>query len=162
MIVLSQELQLKLEEYLEKAIDSRFKFVPAEFGSGPVELHRCLVDVQETLTELEDYLSKSVRAKSLLERRVAKVRMEWQEAWDTAINKVNKRPSLGEYATGKEKASEANLATLNEARMLRQEENFLSFAAEAVEIIRLHYYGLDKVRQDIRKRLDMSQTDYYS
>lgn len=157
-----EELQSRLEEYIEKAVSARFEFVPPEFTCGPVELHRSLVEIQTTLTEIEDFLSKAMRAKSLLERRVAKVRMEWQEAWDTAIAKVNKRPSLGEYATGKEKASEANLATLNEARTLRAAEEFLTFAVEAVDVVRLHYYGLDKIRQDIRKRLDMSQTDYYS
>lgn len=157
-----EDLQTRLEDYIEKAVSARFEFISPEFTAGPVELHRSLVEIQSTLTELEDFLSKSMRAKSLLERRVAKVRMEWQEAWDTAIAKVNKRPSLGEYATGKEKASEANLATLNEARTLRVAEEFLTFAIEAVDVIRLHYYGLDKIRQDIRKRLDMSQTDYYS
>ena len=157
-----EDLQAKLEKHMEQAIETRFDFVPPEFTAGPVELHRTLVEVQDSLTQLERLLSGSMRAKSLLERRVAKVRMEWQEAWDTAIDKVNKRPALNMYATGKEKASEANLATLNEARTLRREEEALSFATEAVDIIRLHYYGLDKVRQDIRKRLDMSQTDYYS
>lgn len=157
-----EELQAKLEQYIEKAIEARFEFITPEFTAGPVELHRALVESQDVLTQLEDYLSKSMRAKSLLERRVVKFRMVWQEAWDRAIAKVNKRPSLGEYATGKEKASEANLATLDEARQLRLQEEFLTFAVEAVDVIRLHYYGLDKVRQDIRKRLDMSQTDYYS
>ncbi len=157
-----EELRAKLEKHLEDAIDIRFSFLTPEFTAGPVELHRALVEAQEIITALERYLSDSMRAKSLLERRVAKARMVWQEAWDTAIAKVNKRPSLGEYATGKEKASEANLATLNEARVLRVQEEFLSFAVEAVDVIRLHYYGLDKVRQDIRKRLDLSQTDYYS
>jgi len=157
-----EELQAKLEQYIEKAIEVRFEFTTPEFTAGPVELHRALVESQEVLTELEGYLSKSMRAKALLERRVVKFKMVWQEAWDRAIAKVNKRPSLGEYATGKEKASEANLATLEEARQLRVQEEFLTFAVEAVDVIRLHYYGLDKVRQDIRKRLDMSQTDYYS
>lgn len=157
-----EELQVKLEQYIEKAIAARFEFATPEFTAGPVELHRALVESQEVLTELEDYLSKAMRAKALLERHVVKYKMVWQEAWDRAITKVNKRPSLGEYATGKEKASEANLATLNEARELRVAEEFLTFAAEAADVIRLHYYGLDKVRQDIRKRLDMSQTDYYS
>lgn len=159
---MSAELQIELEEYIEKAIAARFEFAVPDFTAGPVELHRALVDIQNTLTELEDYLSNSIRAKATLDRRVVKFKMVWQEAWDKAINKVNKRPTLSEYATGKEKASEANLATLNEARRLKQEEEFLSFANEAVDIVRLHYYGLDKIRQDIRKRLDMSQTDYYS
>jgi hypothetical protein len=156
------ELQSKLVEYTEKAIEARFEFKDVEFGAGPVELHAALVSIQSTLTELEGYLSKAMRAKSLLDRRVAKDRMVWQEVWDKALVATNKKPSLGDYATGKEKAAEANLAAFNEARVLRVAEELHSFATEAVEVIRLHYYGLDKIRQDIRKRLDMSQTDYYS
>lgn len=159
---MTQELQDKLVEYIEKSIEARFEFKELEFGAGPVELHAALVAIQSTLTELEGYLSKAMRAKSLLDRRVAKDRMVWQEAWDKALSAANKKPSLGDYATGKEKAAEANLAALMEARILRVSEDLHSFAIEAVDVIRLHYYGLDKIRQDIRKRLDMSQTDYYS
>jgi hypothetical protein len=158
----SQELQKKLESYLEKSIETRFEFSIPEFGTGPVELHRSLVEVQESLNILERYLSNSVRAKAKLDRDEARVKMVWQEAWDRAISATNKKPSFGDYTTGKEKAAEANLATLTEARSLRQLQDMQSFANEAVEVIRLHYYGLDKIRQDIRKRLDMSQTDYYS
>lgn len=103
-----------------------------------------------------------MRSKAVLDRKVAKDRMVWQEKWDKAISAPVKRVSFSEYATGKEKAADANLAAFEEARTLKASEEALSFASEAVEIIRLHYYGLDKIRQDIRKRLDMSQTDYYS
>lgn len=159
---MSEELQERLAGYIDNAIKARFEFAYPDFGAGAVELHRSLVEVQQALTELEVYLTKAVRAKALLDRNVAKVKMVWQEAWDRAITKAVKRPTLGEYATGKEKAAEANLATFNEARTLHTAEEAATFANEAVEVIRLHYYGLDKIRQDIRKRLDMSQTDYYS
>jgi hypothetical protein len=159
---LSQELQDKLVEYIESAIDLRFQFVFPEFGAGPVELHSSLVEVQSALTELEALLSKSTRAKTMLDRKVATSRMQWQEVWDKAITKPNKRITLSEYATGKEKAADANLAAFEEAHTLHLAEELHSFATEAVDVIRLHYYGLDKIRQDIRKRLDMSQTDYYS
>ena len=159
---MTQELEDRLVEYTEQAIKARFEFPDVEFGAGPVELHAALVSVQTTLTELENLLSKATRAKALLERRVAKDKMVWQEAWDKAMANSNKRPTLGDYATGKEKAAEANLEALMPARVLRVSEELYSFASEAVDVIRLHYYGIDKVRQDIRKRLDMSQTDYYS
>lgn len=158
----NQELQTNLEQYIEDTIEARFDFAVPGFDAGPVELHRALVEVQEVLTVIERFLSNSVRAKAALDRKQASVKMVWQEAWDRALSNSNKKLSFGDYTTGKEKASEANLSTLNEARSLRQIEEVQSFAHEAVEVIRLHYYGLDKVRQDIRKRLDMSQTDYYS
>lgn len=159
---LSQELQKSLEEYIEKSLKLRFEFQIPEFASEGVELHRALVDVQSSLTSIEHFLSLATRAKATLDRKEAHSRMVWQEAWDRAISATNKKPSFGDYTTGKEKAAEANLATLEEARSLRHVQEMQSFANEAVDVIRLNYYGLDKVRQDIRKRLDMSQADYYS
>lgn len=157
-----EELQSQLIEYIEKAIEIRFDFPNVDYSADFGELHIATIKVQSSLTELERLLSNAIRAKAVAERRVAKYKMIWQEAWDKAISATNKRPTLGEYATGKEKASEANLATFQEARVLRSEEELLSFANEAVDVIRLHYYGLDKVRQDLRKRLDLSQSDYFN
>lgn len=156
------KLQGELEKYMEAAIDLRFQFQVPNFSSGPVELNSSLVQVQEVLTSLERILSDSVRAKAALDRKTSHAKMVWQEAWDTAMSAEGKKPKFGDFTTGKEKSAEANLAAFNEARILRRLEETQSFANEAVDIARLHYYGLDKVRQDIRKRLDMSQTDYYS
>jgi hypothetical protein len=124
---LTQDLQDKLADYIEKSIEIRFDFPDIEFGAGPVELHSALVSIQSSLTKLERYLSKAMRAKSLLDRKVAKDRMVWQEAWDKALAGANKKPALGDYATGKEKAAEANLAALMEARVLRVSEDLHSF-----------------------------------
>lgn len=157
-----EQLQASLVEATENSIALRFEFSIPGFGAEATELNRSLVEVQDFLSQLERYLSQSMRAKAVVDRRAASARMVWQEAWDRAISKPSKRMTLTEYATGKEKAAEANLAAFNEAHRLRQEEELQSFANEAVDVIRLHYYGLDKIRQDIRKRLDMSQTDYYS
>lgn len=157
-----EQLQASLTEATENSIALRFEFSIPGFGAEATELNRSLVEVQDFLSQLERYLSQSMRAKAVVDRRVASARMIWQEAWDRAISKPSKRMTLTEYATGKEKAAEANLAAFNEAHTLRQEEELQTFAVEAVDVIRLHYYGLDKIRQDIRKRLDMSQTDYYS
>lgn len=152
-------MRQKLETFTEQAIDLRFSFDIPGFGAEAVELHQGLVQVQEILSELERLLSKAVRAKAALDRNKAHLDMVFQEAWDKALLK---KTFSGDFVTGKEKAAEANLATFNEARKLRSVQEDCSFANEAVEVIRLHYYGLDKVRQDVRKRLDMSQTDFYS
>lgn len=158
---MSKELRSELENITESAITIRFEFEIPAYGAGPVELHNCLVQVQDNLSSLEQLLSKAVRAKAALDRKEAHLKMVWQEAWDSALMK--KKASFGgDFITGKEKAAEANLATLHESRILRVIQEDLSFANEAVDVIRLHYYGLDKIRQDVRKRLDMSQTDYYS
>ena len=157
----SEELRKKLEGYIEKSVDRRFAFELPDLTAGPVELNHSLISVQEILTEIEGYLSKAMRAKAALDRHEAHVKMVWQEAFDRALTKPAK--AFGsEFASGKEKSAEANLLVFNEARSLRLAQENASFGTEAVDIIRLHYYGLDKVRQDVRKRLDMSQSDYYT
>lgn len=157
----SAELRARLEDYIVKAVAARFEFELPDFTAGPVELNHALVTVQQTLSQLEEYLSKAIRVKASLDRREAHLRMVWQEAFDRAITKPAK--SFGsEFASGKEKIADANLAAFDEARVLRLMQEDASFANEAVDVIRLHYYGLDKVRQDVRKRLELSQSDHYS
>jgi hypothetical protein len=155
-------LRDKLIVATEQAIDLRFGVQGVPYGAGPVELHSALVGTQEILSELESLLGSAVRGKALLDRKIASAKMVWQEAFDKGLEKVQRKPSFGEFTSSKEKTSAANLEAFEEARVVKQLEEHVSFANEAVEVIRLHYYGLDKVRQDLRKRLDMSQTDYYS
>jgi hypothetical protein len=158
---LNEQERVDLELLIENSVETRLKFQTPEFGAGPVELHSASVNVQMILTELETALSTAIRAKAKIDRQEVRVRLVWQEKFDRALTKKN--VSFGsEFTSGKEKAAEANLASFEEARVLRKIQEDQSLANEAVEIIRLHYYGLDKARQDIRKRLDMSQTDYYS
>lgn len=154
-------MRKRLEANVERAVEIRFAFEIPDLTAGPVELNHALISAQQILTQLEDLLSRSMRAKAGLDRREAHLRMVWQEAFDRALTKPSK--AFGsEFASGKEKVADANLSAFNEARVLRNMQEDASFGAEAVDVIRLHYYGLDKVRQDIRKRLDMRQDDYYS
>lgn len=157
-----EKLKAELTEYVEKTIALRFEVEIPNYQADVVEVHSAVITVGEVLSEIESYLSRAIRAKAASDRKVTTQKMVFQEKWDRAIVKVNSRPTLSEYATGKEKAAEANLATLNEARNLRHEEDVQSFAVEAVDVIRLHYYGLDKVRQDLRKRLDFESNVAYS
>jgi hypothetical protein len=149
------QLQDNLVQYIEDTIAFRFEAVIPNFQADAVEIHSALIDTQDRLSRIERLLSNAVRVKAAADRKVAMFKMNYQEQWDRAIVKVNSRPTLNEYATGKEKAAEANLATLEVQRQLRREEELQSFANEAVDVIKLHYYGLDKVRQDLRKRLDL-------
>jgi hypothetical protein len=157
-----QQLQTQLTEHIEEVIKLRFNFTIPTYDTDVVEVHTAVINVGIVLSQIESFLSKAIRAKAASDRKVTVFKMQYQEKWDRAIVKVNSRPTLSEYATGKEKAAEANLATLNEARQLRVEEELQAFAAEAVDVIRLHYYGLDKVRQDLRKRLDFESNVAYS
>jgi hypothetical protein len=155
-------LQEQLSNFIDQAIEIRFETEVPSYDANITEVHRTLIEAQINLAKLERLLSNAVRAKSALDRKVSWLKLSFQESWDRAISNSNKRPTLGDYATGKEKAAEANLATLEGARVLRKEEDLQAFATEAVDVIRLHYYGLDKLRQDLRKRLDLAQAEYQS
>lgn len=155
-------LQQQLSEFIDKAISIRFETEVPSYDADITEVHRTLIAAQISLSKLERLLSESIRAKAAMDRKVSWLKLSYQESWDKAISNSHKRPTLGDFATGKEKAAEANLATLEAARLLRKEEDLQAFANEAVDVIRLHYYGLDKLRQDLRKRLDLAQTEYNS
>jgi hypothetical protein len=154
---LSEEntLHTELGNLINETIKLRMSISTLDTESEFPEIHNELIKCQAALTDIEMLLSKAIRAKAKLDRQVFAFKMNHQEQWDRAISAPSKRVAFSEYATGKEKAAEANLATLNSARELRKVEDTQAFALEAVEVIRLHYYGLDKVRQDLRKRLDI-------
>lgn len=152
---MAEKLHEELANLITEALAARFSVELVEVDAEFVDIHKSFIQIQENLTTLERLLSSAIRAKSKLDRQVTVFRMTHQEAWDRAISAPNKKVSFSEYATGKEKAADANLATLESARDLRKVEDSQAFANEAVEVIRLHYYGLDKVRQDLRKRLDL-------
>lgn len=152
---MTEKLHEELTNLIEEALTARFSVSLTDVEAEFADIHSSFVAIQTNLTDLERLLSKAMRAKAKLDRRVSVFKMAHQEKWDRAISAPPKKVSFSEYATGKEKAAEANLATLDSARELRQLEDSQAFASEAVDVIRLHYYGLDKVRQDLRKRLDM-------
>ncbi len=157
-----QQIKDKLTKLIEETLELRFSIQLPSYDADFNKVHRILISSQDLLSKIELKLSSAIRAKAASDRKIFIAKMSFQDAWDRAIVKVNSRPTLNEYATGKEKAAEANLATLEHARVLRKEEELQSFAAEAVDVIRLHYYGLDKVRQDLRKRLDLEGNAAYS
>jgi hypothetical protein len=159
---LSEALQKQLTDQIAQTIELRYTVEIPNYQANIDEVHSALIKAQMTLGKIEKFLSNALKAKAATDRKVFALRMNFQEQWDKAILKVAQRPTLGEYATGKERAAEANLATMGLARDLRKEEETQSFAAEAVEVIKLHYYGLDKVRQDLRKRLDHESNTMYT
>jgi hypothetical protein len=148
-------LHRELGNLITEAIKLRMSIVYPDVDAEFVDIHSSLIECQTALTSMEMLLSMAIRSKAKLDRQVFAFKLNHQELWDRAISKPSNRVSFSEYATGKEKAAEANLATLNSARDLRKVEDSQAFALEAVEVIRLHYYGLDKVRQDLRKRLEI-------
>jgi len=152
---MSDKLHEDLSKLIADALEIRFSVMLVDDDGDFAEIHKSFVHIQQDLTALESLLSSAMRAKAKLDRQVSVFRMQHQEQWDRAISQPGKKVSFSEYATGKEKAADANLATLNSARDLRKLEDSQAFANEAVDVIRLHYYGLDKVRQDLRKRLDL-------
>jgi hypothetical protein len=157
-----QKLYQQLTEQIEKVIQLRFSVYVPNFDAPITDVHSAFVNLSPTLSEIEKQLALAMRIKALADRKVAAFKMQYQEEWDKVIVKPVKKFAVNEYSTGKERAAEANLATLETARQLRREEELQAFADEAVNVIRLHYYGLDKVRQDLRKRLDFSQQEYFS
>lgn len=151
------KLHEELSELITEALAVRFGVQLVDVDAEFADIHKSFIEIQQDLTCLESLLSKALRAKAKLDRQVSVFKMAHQEKWDRAISAPPKKLSFSEYATGKEKAADANLATLESARSLRKLEDSQAFASEAVDVIRLHYYGLDKVRQDLRKRLDLLQ-----
>jgi hypothetical protein len=154
---MADKLHEDITKLITEAVAVRFSVQLLDVDAEFVDIHKAFISIQQDLTCLESLLSQALRAKSKLDRQVSVFKLAHQEKWDRAISAPPKKVTFAEYATGKEKAAGANLATLDSAREVRKLEDSQAYANEAVDVIRLHYYGLDKIRQDLRKRVDLLQ-----
>lgn len=158
-----------IKDWIEEAVDLRYgriKGIPdlAPYSDllAPFQVTEQLTFIRQRLDRLEELLVNSVRARASLKRAYQQTKDELQLAWDTHVTSTSavRRPVLTqEYVTGKEKFAEANLATLELQRTERKAREVLSFAEEAVDVIKQLHYGLDGIRHDLLSQVKAMQVE---
>ena len=114
--------------------------------AAPSELVEYLLDVRRRQDRVEELLGRSMRHKVATQRTLDEAKTAAEEEWDR-VAVANK--NANDYTSAKERAAEANLATLDLRRQVRKAEDALAVANELVEQLRLAHRGLDSTRQDI-------------
>lgn len=154
-----QQIKDKITSLIKEATDLRFgnMYLP-EVGAPSDELIESLVVVRRVLDRLEEIHLQLLRFKSFASSLNATVSEEHDNEWDAVISR-NKTSSVirNEYTAAKERYAEANLATLESRRKVKQAAEFLEFCSNASEVVRTQYRGMDGVRQDILTVLKSQQ-----
>lgn len=158
-----------LKSWIEEAVDLRHgrgegmpELSPYSDLISPFQITEQLTFIRLRLDRLEEMLVNSIRARASLKRAHQVVKDELQQAWDTHVTNpsaIQRRVLTQEYATGKEKFAEANLATLDLQRKERKSAELLSFAEETAEVIRTLHRGLEGIRQDLLAQVRALQVE---
>lgn len=160
----ADEARDRIRGWLQEAVDLRGNLGMDAYDdlSNPYQVVEQLSRVRATLDRIEELLVLATRAKASLTRAHRTTKDEQQLAWDQHVTSQSalKRPVLTqEYVTGKEKFAEANLATLELQRAERKSLEVLSFAEEALDVIRIIHRGLEGIRQDLLAQIRAIQVE---
>lgn len=145
----AEELNATMFDYFTEAKQLR-DGLPAmpDTHAAPYEVHDYLLDVRRRLDRVEHLLGAAARVRSAARGFATRAGYEADDEWDAAIVKINNRPVVREFSSARERAAEANLATLDARRRARESAAYLAIADDAVESLRLIHRGLDGVRHD--------------
>jgi len=154
------DLADRLNTHLTEAILLRGELPPMPgTQAAPHEVHEHLLDVRRRLDRVEHLLALGLRVRAMAHRGVARSTADAEEAWDDAILRVRSAPVRrgDEYSSARERAAEANLATIEARRAVRAAQDAASHCDEAVDVLRTLHRGLDSVRQDTLAVLRLMQ-----
>ncbi len=118
--------------------------------AAPHEVHEYLLDVRRRLDRIEQLVAVAVRIRATARRFAQRKNDSAESAWDEAIVRIRNAPVRrgDEFSSARERAAEANLATIALRRTARDGAEALSHAEEAHEHLKLLHRGLDGVRHD--------------
>lgn len=151
---MSDDIASTLEAYLTEALELRVVTDLPDPGSDPKHVLESLVHTRGRLDRVEELLQRALRLRHRVQRSVAVVRAVHDDARDAVLTNARKQRGgpvtrdNDQYTSAQERAAEANLATVEHRRSLRQAEEVASHCDEAVEILRLTHRGLEGIRVD--------------
>ncbi len=139
-----------LHGYLAEASLLRGESLVPNSGAAPIELQDHLLDVRRRLDRVEHLLATVVRLTARAERAATALKHEAADDWDEAALKTLSAPVRrgDEYTSAKERAAQANLATITAQRRAREATEAVSHCKEAETVLRLTHNGLNDTRHD--------------
>lgn len=123
-----------------------------DLAAGLVIAMATVVDVRKRLDRVEAILARTIRIRGMAKRNLAMAQATADDAFDRVIdaNRSAVTSRGNEYSSARERAAEANLATLDLIHRARHAAASASICDDAVEVVRLSWRGLDGLRQDLQ------------
>lgn len=120
-------------------------------SAQPPEVHQALVEARGSLDRLEEILSMAMVLRSGAEARAKELAEKADDAMDKAT--VDRSARARDFEGARERLAAASLDTLAERRAARSAARLAALAADIEKRVRLRYYGLAKLRDELADRL---------
>jgi hypothetical protein len=152
-----------LDEVFVETTKLRYKGVKVTSASTLNDVMNEQIEVKSRLDVIEDYLLRLWRLRERARRAVSAAKAIRTDKWDKAIvgESTGMKTRLGDFQTGKERESNANLSVLEFTREVRVLEEQESKVHEAYEYVRTIQFGLNATRQDLRDMVRTFQPEPY-
>lgn len=160
---MSQELEDNLLSWAVEALELRHGEAGdpgGKVGLPPYELgNTAYVDmlqrIRVRLDRVEELQSKARQARGKITRLREQSAFEANLAYDTAMQK--NKLKFQEYVSAAEKSADATLASIQEKRQEHQMKRLESVATETYDVISQCYWGLEKLREDVKSMIRLNQ-----
>jgi hypothetical protein len=146
----SADIQALGSQWLGAAEELRAVKVP-DASAPPPDIHAALVAARGNLDRLEEIFSLAMVLRSGAEARARELTETADDDFDRALVKLSKRAR--EFEGARERQAAASLDTLGPRIAARSAAKAAALAADIEKRIRLRYYGLVKLRDELAERL---------
>lgn len=154
-----------IDAYLKQVFEQSTQLRYTESKINPTSTYNDVMqerdEVKSRLDVIEEFILTLYRLREKSKRATAAAKAIWKDEWDKSLiaQSSNMKSRLGDYQTGKERESNANVAVMEYTRNLRRLEEKESRINEAYEYIKIIQYGLNDMRRDIRNIINTFQSD---
>jgi hypothetical protein len=127
--------------------------------AAPPQIADALTVVRGLLDRMEEIYSRLTGMHGSARRSARQLSQALDDAADPVYCRLRDEAARrgGNYSTGRERAADVNLETLEQRRAHRQAEILEDVSGEILERARLAYRGADGARQDLNTRLRFLQ-----
>jgi hypothetical protein len=144
------DIQDLVQPWLAEVAELRDVEVP-DVSAQPPEVHKALVEARGGLDRVEEILAMAMVLRSGAEARAKDLTEKADDALDTALVARSRRAR--DFEAGRERLAMASLDTLAERRAARSAGKAADLSVSIEKRVRLHYYGLVKLRDELADRL---------
>lgn len=138
-----------LDDILDEVVRLRMEITLPSVEASGTTLLESLLDTRRRLDRIEELYANTLRIRAHLAAVHTAVRIETEDAWDTAAVNHRQHGLRDEYSSAKERTAAANLHVLDLRRVERTADKRLRAADAAVEFVRARLRGCEGVRQDL-------------
>jgi hypothetical protein len=151
---LTADLAKALQDAATRASELRAQVresAPATATVSPEELHEHLLACRAATDGLEDLMANLTRLRARADQALADRQAEVEDA---EVEVARQKTELGpEYSSGRERAVNLNMMTIDQRIAVRRAERLQRDVASVLEYVRIKWRGADGTRRDTETRL---------